>query len=67
MPIKACADKLRNEYAAYGKPLPNFPTAPPAIVSVDGTAITLVRRAVAVRARWRGGAMVRWRGDAVTV
>jgi hypothetical protein len=46
MPIKACADKLRNEFAAYGAPLPNFPTAPPAIVAVEGTSVTLVRAAV---------------------
>lgn len=45
MPIKACADKLRNEYAAYGEPLPNFPTAPPTLVAVEGTSVTLVRLA----------------------
>ena len=43
MPIKACADKLKNEYARYGSPLPNFPTGAPAIQSVEGTSVTLVR------------------------
>ncbi|KAJ1634125.1 hypothetical protein T492DRAFT_521779 [Pavlovales sp. CCMP2436] len=41
MPIKACADKLRNEFAKFGSPLPNFPTGAPAIQHVEGTSVTL--------------------------
>ena len=46
MPIKACADKLKNEYEKYGSPLPNFPTAAPTIASVEGTSVTLVSRCI---------------------
>ena len=32
MPIQAAAQKLKNEFALYGQPLPNFPTSPPEVV-----------------------------------
>jgi len=49
MPIQAAAHKLKNEFALYGSPLPNFPTSPPEVVEggVDaaGGAITIGWRA----------------------
>eukprot|EP00325_Prymnesiales_sp_UTEX-LB-985_P010652 CAMPEP_0174761884 /NCGR_PEP_ID=MMETSP1094-20130205/109498_1 /TAXON_ID=156173 /ORGANISM="Chrysochromulina brevifilum, Strain UTEX LB 985" /LENGTH=1269 /DNA_ID=CAMNT_0015967831 /DNA_START=53 /DNA_END=3862 /DNA_ORIENTATION=+ len=38
MPIQAAAFKLKNEYATYGQPLPNFPPSPPEVVELSAEA-----------------------------